>query len=393
MPNPTVIVVPGFLGSSLAYTGYFNQKRVLWLDQTNLLLRGPDPLDLAADGLSPGPLASGRLYANGYVQANIYAGLLNYLNSNGFQWLFFAYDWRVSILPTAALFAAYLRSAAVNGPFVVIGHSMGGLVSRLAYPIYASTGPTSNWLRSIHLCTPQGGSYSSAQSLAGQYSINSWLFTMANYVGLLGGSGIPSFLQGQSLQQRFAQVIASWPSLNEMLPTFAAPFTGVDPLVPELYQVATYQGQNAYVTQARLTAALATQAAIAALPTQPRPNEVSVIGVGTATAFQLEAINPLDANASYQFDTNGDGVVHADRAALAGANTMTLSISHQNAPSSSTFIANVVGLILNGLAGPETIATPPEPVSSFKPVIFTDPPKVAVNSTIPFPFINTRGDP
>ncbi len=163
-PQPTVVVVPGIMGSELRLA-----RRRVWLDL----------LALAGGGLSRLGADAAGVEATGLV-ANNYADLCRFL-ANSHTVVPFPYDWRLGIGPAGDRLATTLsaiadQTEATNQPVRIIAHSMGGLVVRA---MLATKAGAAVWARLashpasriVMLGTPNGGSHAIAALLLGRDSL------------------------------------------------------------------------------------------------------------------------------------------------------------------------------------------------------------------------------
>lgn len=314
-----VIVVPGVMGSKL---GYLDDSRIynpVWYDLDYLLLYGPAVLQLDAAGIGPGPLASGLnvIVGGGFAWPPTFQALFYQLKNLGYEPVFWPYDFRKSLLIHAQALAQFLATNYSQQAFRVIGYSMGGLIARLAYPLFRAMGPNTVWQRTVYVGVPQNGSYEATHYLALSPAL-------LGLTGLLGTNLIGNALDRLtptllSIRLDVArQVLATWPGLYELMPNPNSPWNVSDPLSPQIYSTATWADSNKYVTPQRMTAARITWDALDATATQPRAVERTVVGNGLDTPTKLGRASNL--NQAYSYDVSpGDRAVVPSRAHLAGA--------------------------------------------------------------------------
>lgn len=160
-PQPSVVVIPGIMGSELR----LGTRRV-WVDLLALARGGLSRLRVGA----PGVEATG-LVSNGY------AACCRYL-ANSHAVVPFPYDWRLGIEAAGERLAKTLDALAgeaesAGQPVRVVAHSMGGLVVRA---MLASKKGAAVWARVarhpgsrvVMLGTPNGGSHAIAALLLGR---------------------------------------------------------------------------------------------------------------------------------------------------------------------------------------------------------------------------------
>lgn len=386
MAGDYVVFVPGFGGSSLNVEKPDGSvSKTVWYSWLELGTNGPDNLDLAADGNGPGPLAKYKLTPFGDVGWQVYDSAFYIAKQLGYQARFFSYDWRRSTAANAQRFFSWLAANIGDAHFYVIGHSLGGLVARLAYPLwYAKTGGT-GWLRTIYLGTPHGGTYDCTGALAGWTPPNTLLYVCATAIGLVIRRAVNQTASISPLQSRYNQVLASWPSLYEMSPTAAAPYAGLDPAVRETQDVQNYATWNPNITQAQLDAGVTLQNQLAAQLTQPRPSECCVVGTGLWTPRSVADPSQFGVEAGYNYTLDGDGCVTVDRGTLPGLGTLTVQSDHQSIPRSAAFLNQLESLLLNGIPTNESVP-PITPAVPIKGALVLPPQR----STIQFPQVLQR---
>src|ERR1700733_7562723 len=151
--GPKILILPGIMGSKIGGAGRGAASEVLWID----------PLRIADGRLTGLALPSGRALRAVGVLLFTYARLKLELRLCGRDAHFHAYDWRLGLDELGAQLAA--RIAADGEPVILVAHSMGGLVARMA----ASLLPKRLLRKLIMLGTPNEGSFASVQALRGTY--------------------------------------------------------------------------------------------------------------------------------------------------------------------------------------------------------------------------------
>lgn len=383
----SVIVVPGLFGTSLATAPGLTQRRV-WVSQVNQLLYGAAPFQLAEDGISPGPIASGPLSPDGMVDLGIYEPVVTALANAKYDPFFWPYDWRFSVRLQALAFANYLNVQHKAETFHVIAHSMGGLVALLAYPIFQAMQSTATWGKTVYVGCPFGGSYDAAAALGG---INSpfdayyyWYLWVTPSVGLITLNPGTVWAPKQLTQM----VLASWPSIYELLPSSVGQFSGLDPNAQRLFVLANWAQANKWVTQARLDGAIATQDAIRAAIAGPRSAESFVVCQDLATRTALSATKSFDDGDAYAVTNSGDHVVTYERSQLQNNKDLIVTGDHTDMLRETDFLSRLESLLGNTITLPQTAAAP------FKPGI--NPPSFQSTIEMPpplWPTLQRRGDP
>ncbi len=150
--GPVVYVLPGLMGSRIGTRGRLLDD-VLWLD----------PIEIAAGHLTRLALPRGsRLSALGVMLLNALKMKLS-LTIAGFDARFHAYDWRLGVEALAAELNTRIEADGVRD-VMLVGHSMGGVVARVA--LAAGAGRIT---RVVQLGAPNAGSFAAVLALRGVY--------------------------------------------------------------------------------------------------------------------------------------------------------------------------------------------------------------------------------
>ncbi len=114
---PVTVVIPGFMGSTLADAGsgkvLWDSFRLFWTDLRKLRFDQGLEIEALRD-LWP-----------------VYRSLMRNLRRRGHRVLFFPYDWRRSAEQAAAEFGLFIKKYVPDGPLNIVSHSMGGFVTAL----------------------------------------------------------------------------------------------------------------------------------------------------------------------------------------------------------------------------------------------------------------------
>jgi pimeloyl-ACP methyl ester carboxylesterase len=303
--GPPVLVLPGIMGSKLG--GGFpplRKPRVLWIDPDSIADGLLTELALSADqALQPMGVL---LYA--------YARLQLELQGRGFSSSLYPYDWRLGLDELGAGLAAYIRTR--GEPVAMIGHSMGGMVARVAVRQL----PKRLVRKLILLGTPNFGSYAPVQALRGTYPF-------VRKVALIDARHTPEFLA--------ARVFRTFPGLYHLLPprqrlrgtnlyTRAGwPAHGPGPNLPLLAQVAAVRAQLA--------------------PADTRMAQI--IGVNRPT---IVAVRRSAGGFEYEFAPSGDGTVPVASARLPGLKTYYTDELHANLANNPAVVQTLLDLLCTG---------------------------------------------
>ncbi|MGB7739311.1 MAG: CHAT domain-containing protein [Steroidobacteraceae bacterium] len=149
-----VYVLPGLMGSRIGSRGLLLDD-VLWVDL----------IEIAAGHLTRLALPAGsRLVALGAMLLNTLKLKLS-LRIAGFDAQMHPYDWRASVSELADALNRRIAAAADGSPVMLVGHSMGGLVARLAL----GRQRTERITRVVQLGAPNHGSFAPVLALRGVY--------------------------------------------------------------------------------------------------------------------------------------------------------------------------------------------------------------------------------
>jgi hypothetical protein len=364
-------IIPGILGTDLLATLPGGKVIAPWYNPSWIGTYGPDDLELAPDGVSPGPNATAALEPGAPIAGSGYHSLISQLEAKRIEVRWFGYDWRKPLRVSARAVADQIAATWKTGDYVIVCHSMGGLIARLAYPMLWTVPEFSRWKRTVYLGVPHGGSHSATGSLAG-FSPG-WSPT-ALYAQVCGFARfvVPGLGQGSANSIRRArEVMATWPGLAALQPQYDAPWTDLDPNASAAYQAANFTADNPAVTQAVLDLAKLDQAALTTSLAAPRPEEVCVYSIGTDTPETFRMPLQLGDNNGYTYTKQGDGAVTADRAILPGRTRVGIKGGHQDYLLSGIVLREIlkweetpVGEISDKIAVP----SPPPPATIDGPI-------------------------
>lgn len=153
--KPIVIVLPGIMGSNLDQG---NKK--IWINYARFLVGDLSKLDISRKDI----LASSIIKTS-------YKKIVDYLSAE-YDVVTFAFDWRLPLADAAELLKAKIEQyLAFKVPVKIIGHSMGGVVTRdfiINHPATWKKLNASKDFRLLLLGAPLGGSYRIPYVLAGK---------------------------------------------------------------------------------------------------------------------------------------------------------------------------------------------------------------------------------
>jgi hypothetical protein len=307
--GPRVLIVPGMMGSRLcdAARGAAARRaappRLLWVD----------PVRIGAGHLSKLTLPSPRSIRPRGVLLFAYAKLKLQLAIEGFDARFHAYDWRLGIDALGAALAAAI--AAAGEPAVVIAHSMGGLVARVA----ARRLPRRALKRLIMVGAPNRGALAPVLALRGSYP----------FVRKLSRLDLK-----HSPEDLAAEVFGTFPGLYHLLPPEPTP--ECDLLDPRSWPT---RGPR---PDARLLAGVGRARAQMAPPDE---RMVQIVGVNRETVV---SVRRTPTGFEYGSSRNGDGTVPVALALLPGLKTYFAEESHGNLANNPRIVRAIIDLVRTG---------------------------------------------
>jgi pimeloyl-ACP methyl ester carboxylesterase len=289
-----VLILPGMMGSRLGP----------WID----------PARIAALGLADLKLKPRKpLKVNG-VLLLAYARLMLSLKADGWDAAFFPYDWRQSLDELGGALAA--RIAADARPAILIAHSMGGLVARMA----AGVLPKRAVRKLILLGTPNRGTFAPLQALRGTYPFVRWL-------ARLDGRHSPRFLA--------EKVFGSFPGLYQLLP-MQRRFSRIDLSDPYCWPKDAPRPDPLLLKQA---------GAVLRGLASPDSRVIQIIGVNQET---IVGVRRTAGGFEYAMNLNGDGTVPVASALLPGTKPYFVDELHGNLANNPAVIQAIIDVLRRG---------------------------------------------
>ncbi|MFI4890279.1 MAG: lipase family alpha/beta hydrolase [Steroidobacterales bacterium] len=303
--GPQVLILPGIMGSRLgAPSTRHNAGGIVWFD----------PAAIGAGRLVDLALPEGRKLKPRGVMLFAYARLQLQLRQQGFDAVLHPYDWRLGLDELGQMLAE--RIAGSRSPVILIGHSMGGLVARMALGML----PKRQVRRLILLGTPNFGSFAVAQALRGTYEF-------VRKVSRLDPGHSPGNLAGR--------VFHTFPGLHQLLPA------GEVRHVANLCQPARWPASG-LVPDRHL---LAQVAKVRARLAPPDARYTQIAGVNCATIVN---VHRRDRHFEYEMGWRGDGTVPLALALLPKTRTYYVTEQHARLPCNADVIRAIIGLIRSG---------------------------------------------
>lgn len=301
--GPLVYVLPGLMGSRIGTRGKLLDD-VIWLD----------PIEVAAGHLTRLALPRGaRLMALGAMLLNVLKLKLS-LQVAGFDARFHAYDWRRGVAGLAADLNSRI-AAEGRRDVLLVGHSMGGVVARLA--LAADSGHIA---RVVQIGAPNLGSFAPVLALRAVY---------------------PTVRKLAALDLRHDAedlsriVFRTLPSLHELLPDARLG----DPL--DLFDPAAWPDDVLRPERRQL------EEAAAARERWPSADArcLHIVGVRQETVTQAQLHG---REFHYTLEPAGDGTVPLRLATLPGARHWFVAEKHGGLPNNGKVISAVVDLLRTG---------------------------------------------
>jgi len=309
--GPRVLILPGIMGSKLGLrtrdAGAKRRSRaseVLWID----------PLQIAAGRLTALTLPSDKPLESMGVLLFSYAKLRLQLQIAGCNASFYSYDWRLGLDELGAKLAA--RIEADGRPVILVAHSMGGLVARMAARIL----PKRFIRKLVMLGTPNQGSFASVQALRGTYPF-------VRKMSVLDPKHSAEFLA--------QHVFCTFPGLYHMLP-LPRRIQGMD-----LFDPGCWPADGPAPSAQLLGQVAAIRAGLA--PVDSRM--VQIVGVNQETVVGLRR---TAAGFEYVMDRNGDGTVPLSLARLPKLKCYFVDESHADLANNARVIQAIIDLVRRG---------------------------------------------
>jgi hypothetical protein len=332
-----VVWIPGILGTSIGVRiGQTPFVRPVWVDVPSLLGGSVVDLQLAADGVSPGPLAGGQVAVVTDIFRPAYGEMSAFLRLVGHPVFDLAWDWRRELLQHAAELWPAIAAWAGGGGVSLLAHSLGGLFARALYGAAQAAGQAGVISRIVTIGTPHFGSLEAARLLYGLPPLYRGLERLCGWTTqAIRGVG-PNWL---------AATVATWPAIYELMPwADSGPLHDYSPAQAALqYSPLAYRQGVPLPNVAWLGAAPALQRSLAAL----LPPIISIAGTGFRTAW---AYNQGPGESSYgedgyQYTDDGDGYVTVASASPPGGSLFRVAVEHTFQPLHPDVISLVASLL------------------------------------------------
>jgi pimeloyl-ACP methyl ester carboxylesterase len=304
--GPTVLVLPGIMGSKLGKERKLLPDDVLWID----------PLDTTTGRLMKLALPDGGAFRALGVINLAYLKMKLRLKIAGFDASFYPFDWRYSIAELGKQLAKTLAASPTK--VSLVAHSMGGLVSRAAL---SHTAASANVDKLVMLGTPNFGSFSPVQALRGEHSL---------------AAKIAAVDLSHSAIELAKKMFATFPGLIEMLPS-PDHWSGID-----LYDASKWPDDKPKPSQKSLTSARNVQKTALA-GADDRFYLIAGVNQETVVDFAQK-----DGKWTYGSSFEGDGTVPLNFCRLPNTKTYYIEEGHGSLPNNSRVERAVIDLLRSG---------------------------------------------
>ena len=330
---PTVFFLPGISGSQLLKAS--DTTDVLWVDYSLLAFQGLGVFPLDEDGVTPKP-PCGLAIVAGEPLDSFYGIFLSALQRRlpaGYTLIPWGYDWRKDLLTTGQQLASVIEALPASSlPAIIVGHSAGGLVARVAWSHLVADNQTARVSRIITMGTPHQGSYSMVELFSGADSTFMaivTLVTIANAIlGAIPGPTPPCAAVGL---YNNLEIVFTFPAVYELLPLLALPIERMIPIGQRsIRQVIgnRHSPQQRWLDNAKGPWATLMNSAASV----PPPGFTTIAGTGVNTPDVLTYPAQLGRTSAYYFNLEADNSVPVHSALVPGSVQYVIPSAHNDIP-------------------------------------------------------------
>lgn len=354
------IVIPGLLGSQLSFKNALSRDTVYWIDRVLIARDGFLPMALDVDGKKPFPGKGLKLTPDDFF-GDFYGALRNRLKAGlPAEWKkqAFVYDFRLNpALAAAELSSAILQQQGNGNRFYLVGHSLGGLVAKLAWSNLKDQGKESLVKRIVTLGSPHYGSYSVSEAYNLRDSTTNDLARLSGMLSLSGLANRATQEYRTRVKDDVLRTINTWPSIYALMPMSGSLQQQYDPDVSKWYVTENLPSdlwidrdwmswtQNTFQTTYHNTLSL-----------PPREVLKCVAGTGHTTIQSLQDPAKLTNFQGYNFSDEGDGVVACWSALGMSTNRETVKCEHALLPQNPVILEKIIGWLTDDVVPePQTI--------------------------------------
>lgn len=328
---PVCYVVPGLAESELSF-GLLNAD-VLWPSPSALTLGQVGGLRLADNGIDPGPPDGIQLTPTGALipyctlpSVQLHAQLVTHGYFVSVHW----YDWRKQMLAIGEDLAARIRrEVTAADPCTLVGHSHGGIISRVAWRSLVLSGETNLVRRVISLGTAHAGSYAAVDLLSTGGSMVDGLLSWNQTIGDIAWGNLSWVGYRQWSRTALITLASTWPAIYEVFPLLDGPDAGDDPNREDLYDANNWTGAVT-PSQAWLLHSLGVIGPLMRSPQTVPPGHImtSVVGSHHTTPARLDNPALLGRAGAIGSTEEGDGTVTVASGTLPGSLKITVTCLH-----------------------------------------------------------------
>jgi hypothetical protein len=240
------------------------------------------------------------------------------------------YDWRKQMLPVATEFADRIRrEVTAADPCTLVGHSHGGIISRVAWSLLLATEETNLIRRIISLGTAHAGSYAAVELLSTGGSMVDGLLSWNQRIGDIAWGAFSWVGYRRWTRQELIDLTATWPAIYEVLPVLDAWESEDDVHRPLLFDKDNWKGDTAlsqdWLTHSKDVIGPLMRSAT----TRPPGHIMTCVGSNNhTTKYTLEDPELLGLSGGLGETEEGDGTVWRQSAFLPGALCITVNSAH-----------------------------------------------------------------
>lgn len=367
-------MLPGILGTTMNTPDNPDFPGVLWVNAGRLGYNHEfGALALAANGTDPHPGWGQRCVPESAIDSFVgvsfygplYRSLVLGLQPSGYSVISWGYDWRTSISVAGDRLAEAIRERASPAePCSIVAHSQGGLVARWAWTSLGLTGEQGLIRRIVTIGTPHRGSYG---------AVRVWSLDDTNIEQVfVGGVAAPALglvnwwfpPEDPPSVIDITRVVATWPSMYQMMPLVDSDSDLYDPRRTELFDIENWPATLQLSATHLSSAAEAWQAYLRLSASIPGPAVLTTLaGTGQPTAWALYPQGQIGSKQAYEFTDSGDGTVPINSALVVASERLIVAGDHAGLPSHPTILERIAELVLRD----NPVPPPPVPTTVLTP--------------------------
>jgi len=354
-----VYVVPGILGSEI-FQDQPILPNLLWVQPARLALGHVTKLTLGPGGIQPDPSIGDTCYA-GEPLVDYYGQAADRLAKDlpaSYSVIRYGYDWRRDLSLIGRSLAGLISGqSSASEPASIVAHSQGGLIARMAWYCLFLSGETAKLRRIVTIGTPHEGCYKPNEVLCGRDEVIDQIRLAETFTaGLTDLSPIGGITGLPHSRDEIAAVIASWPSVFQLMPLVNPETLQDDPWRSRNYNKEAWLPRLAGRTQWLDYASGPWSAILNSHQSQPPTDVLIAVGAtGFDTLYAIKGSGNVQDASSYYSNAEGDGTVYLGSAIPPWATGEIVWGEHGDLMLRSYVLANLARWVLLD------IPTPPEP--------------------------------